>query len=338
MLRGALIGVGHVARNGHLPVWSRRTDATLAAAADARPDGREALLAAFPGARWYGSAEELLAREALDFVDVCTPPALHAAITRAALASGCHVLCEKPLVLSPGDLPGLEAAARERGGALVTVHNWKNAPALSRITELVREGAIGRILRCRWETLRTKPAVTVGEAANWRVDPVQSGGGVLVDHGWHAFYVLRQWFGGDPATVSARLTTEKHHDFPAEDTARVSFEWSGAAIEVLLTWAASERANRITLEGERGRVSLDGGCVKLESAAALAKRWDLPSIAEGSHHPEWFAGVVEEFFGEIEDPERRGSNLRAASLCATLVALSQDSSRRGGAVLEVPGR
>jgi predicted dehydrogenase len=338
MLRGALIGVGHVARNGHLPGWSGRTDATLTAAADARPDGREAFLAAFPGARWYGSAEELLAREALDFVDVCTPPALHAPIAREALESGRHVLCEKPLVLSPRDLPGLEAATRERGRALVTVHNWKNAPALVRITELVRGGAIGQIRRCRWETLRTKPAVTAGEATNWRVDPAQSGGGILVDHGWHAFYVLREWLGGEPQTVSARLTTEKHHDFPAEDTAAVSLDWSGASVEVLLTWAASERANRVTLDGERGRVSLDGGRVQLETGPGTARSFDLPSIAEGSHHPEWFAGVVEEFLGEIEDPARRGSNLRAASLCATLIALSQDSSRRGGSVLEVGGR
>lgn len=336
MLKGALIGVGHVARNGHLPGWRGRPEAALVAAADTRTEGREAFLEAFPAARWHGSAEELLAAEAPDFVDVCTPPALHAPIARAALESGCHVLCEKPLVLSPGEIAPLAALARRRARALVTVHNWKHAPALARVTALLRAGAVGRVARVRWETLRREPAVAAGEKGNWRVDPAQSGGGILVDHGWHALYVLREWLGGAPQSVSGRLETRKHRDFPIEDTAAVSLEWGGAAAEIFLTWAAEERRNRVEIEGERGRLSLDGGRLELSGDGAPEQSWDLPSIAEGSHHPDWFRGVVGEFLREVGDPAARGRNLEEAALCATLLHLARESSARGGARLPVP--
>ena len=336
MLKGALIGVGHVARNGHLPGWRGRSDATLIAAADARAEGRPTVLEAFPKARWYGSAEALLAAEKPDFTDVCTPPALHAPIARAALEAGCHVLCEKPLVLSPSQIPPLAALARDRGRALVTVHNWKHAPALARVTELLRAGAVGPIARVRWETLRREPAVAAGQIGNWRVDPAQSGGGILVDHGWHALYVLHEWLGGAPQSVSGHLETRKHRDFPIEDTASVSLEWSGARAEVFLTWAAEERRNRVEIEGERGRLLLDGGRLELSGRDAAPQTWNLPSIAEGSHHPDWFQGVVEEFLREVRDPSARGRNLEEAALCATLLDLARESSARDGARLPVP--
>ncbi|MGH9366648.1 MAG: Gfo/Idh/MocA family protein, partial [Thermoanaerobaculia bacterium] len=268
-----MIGVGHVARNGHLPGWRGRPEATLVAAADARPEGREGFLASFPQGRWYPSAEELLSRETLDFADVCTPPALHPPIARAALEAGLHVLCEKPLALSPAEVASLAALARRKGRALVTVHNWKHAPALAKVTELLREGAVGRLRRARWETLRREPAVAAGEKGNWRLDPAQSGGGILVDHGWHALYVLRQWLGGRPAALSARLETRKHREFSIEDTAAVSLDWDGAEVEVFLTWAAEERGNRVEIEGERGKLRLDGGRLELSVGGLSPQSW-----------------------------------------------------------------
>ncbi|HTO87629.1 MAG TPA: Gfo/Idh/MocA family oxidoreductase [Thermoanaerobaculia bacterium] len=335
MLRGALIGVGHVARNGHLPGWREVPDLTFVAAADARTEGAGAFRSAYPEARWYESAEELLAGESPDFVDVCTPPAGHAPIVRAALEAGCHALCEKPLVLSAEELPGLADLARRKDRALVTVHNWKHAPALAKMTELLREGSLGRVRRVRWETLRTQPAVAAGESGNWRVDPAQSGGGVLMDHGWHALYVLRQWLGGQPRAVSARLETRRHREFQIEDTAAVSLDWDGVEAGISLTWAADERRNRVGIDGDRGGLNLDGGRLELSLDGAAPIVWELPSLAEGSHHPDWFRGVAGEFLEEVRDPAVRGRNLAEAALCVRLIAAAKESSRRGGASLPV---
>ena len=154
-----------------------------------------------------------------------------------------------------------------------------------------------------------------------------------MDHGWHALYLVGGWLGHRPRSVRARLETRKHRDFPIEDTASVTLEYPSATAEIFLTWAAQERANRVTIEGTRGRLTLDGGRILL-TAGKTERTFDLPSIAEGSHHPEWFGGAVEDFLCEVTDPLRRGENLAEAAFCAQVLSLSGESSRRGG--VDVP--
>ena len=344
MRRAGLVGVGAVALNGHLPGWLARKDVQIVAATDEREEARVALEDQVPGVSWFSSFEEMVSSGDLDFVDVATPPSTHCTIVRSALEKGLHVLCEKPLVTCAADVPRLAALARERARALVTVHNWKNAPVLAKLAGLVQEGAVGGVTRAVWKTLRTKPALTVGTGDNWRIDPAVAGGGVLVDHGWHALYVLLGWLPEAPKRVSAVLETRKHKGSPLEDTATVRLEGPGWTAEIFLTWAAEERANHVDVGGTRGRLRLDGGRLalyqtpsSLRSPSGPAGSWALPSLAEGSHHPEWFAGVIEEFLGEIEDPQKRGSNIHEAALCAEIIDLAKESSRRGGDALDLRG-
>ncbi len=337
MLKGALLGFGHVAAEGHVPGWLARKDIEIVAAADARPGRSTAFFETFPQGRWYTTVEDLLAKESLDFVDVCTPPASHAMIVRQALARSLHVLCEKPLVVSPIELRGLPALSAEKERAVVTVHNWRYAPAVVRIGEILSAGALGEIRRVRWQTLRNKPAASVGEADNWRVDPAQSGGGILVDHGWHALYVVSGWMGAAPRTVAASLETRKHHEWPIEDTADLFLVYPAASAEILLTWADPERSNRAEITGTRGVLRLDGGRLTLFDADGKRPKdeWTVPSLSEGSHHPDWFSGVIESFFDEVADAKWRGRNLAEATLCANVLALARESSRQGGVPLPV---
>src|SRR2546426_302976 len=244
MLRGAIIGFGNIAIQGHVPAWRRRHDVEIVAGTDARPAQRAALATHMPGARWYDSSDALLADAGLDFVDIATPPSSHAPLIRGALARGLHVLCEKPLVHSLDELGALRTLAEERGRVLHTVHNWHHAPIVRRTATLVREGAIGQVTRVDWHTLRTRPAVAGGgDGENWRLDPQIAGGGVLADHGWHVFYVVQRWIGEAPRSVSAHLETRRHTRWAVEDTATVRLTYAHATAEILLTWAADERRN-----------------------------------------------------------------------------------------------
>jgi predicted dehydrogenase len=337
MLKGAFIGVGNVAVLGHLPGWQARSDAAIVAACDSRPERREELSRALPGVAWYDSPEDLLSKEPLDFVDICTPPSTHGMLVRQALARSLHVLCEKPLVLAPEELRGLPVLSAEKERALVTVHNWLYAPALAKIGELVRSGAIGETRRVRWETLRTEPAGTAGDSDNWRLDPAQSGGGILQDHGWHALYVLSSLMASAPRTVAARLENRRQTEHAIEDTADVFLVYPSASAEVFLTWSGETRANRAEIEGTQGILKLDGGRLTLEekNGARPVQEWTLPALTEGSHHPEWFGGVIEVFLGEVLEPRERGRNLGEATLCANVLALAKESSRRGGEPLPV---
>ena len=340
-LRGAILGAGNVALRGHLPGWLAREDVAIVAAADPRPEARAALAERVPNLRAYETSEELLSREPLDFADICAPPAMHAALIRAALEKGLHVLCEKPLVLASEELPSLAELALLGNRVLAAVHNWRHAPILAAAQALVKEGAIGDVRFCRWETLRREPAAVAGDTArsNWRVDPAVSGGGILMDHGWHALYVVCGWLPETPLRVAGHLSTRRHHDWSIEDTAEVTLECGGGArAEILLTWAADERANRASVVGTGGALSVDGSLLKRTTpgrAEPIVREFS-DSLAGGSHHPDWFAGVAAEFLSEIRDPARRGRTLAEASTCLDLIALARDSSLRGGAA--VPAR
>jgi len=238
MLRGAIVGLGNVGMEAHVPGWERRADVEIVAVTDVRGDRRAECASRLPRARWYDAAETLLDEASVDFVDICTPPTSHARLIAQALDRGLHVLCEKPLVCSADELIAVREQAAASGRVVHTVHNWHHAPIVTRTRELVASGAIGRMTRVVWRTLRSQPAAVRGDQSNWRIDPAQGGGGVLTDHGWHVFYLVRRWIGESPTAVSARLETRRHTGWPVEDTAEVRVVFPHAVAEIFLTWAA----------------------------------------------------------------------------------------------------
>src|SRR5918992_3035960 len=152
MLRGAIIGLGNVALEGHLPGWIARDGIEIVAVTDVEGARRAEAAGRVPGARWFDSADALMAASGLDFVDICTPPSSHAPLIERALSRGLHVLCEKPLVRSPDELDAVRRLAAARRRIVHTVHNWHHAPIVRRTAELVREGAVGRVTRVTWHT------------------------------------------------------------------------------------------------------------------------------------------------------------------------------------------
>ncbi len=339
MLRGAIVGLGNVAIHAHLPGWSGRDDVEIVAATDTRPARRAELGSRAPRARWYDSVGDLLAHARPDFVDICTPPGTHAALVKTALGRGAHVLCEKPLVASLDDLITVTQLAADAGLVLFTVHNWRHAPILRHVHQLLRRGEIGPLRRICWQTCRTEPAGNgQGDARTWRVDPAMAGGGILVDHGWHAFYVIQEWVGQAPTGISACLETRRHTGWPVEDTATTRIEFPDATAEIFLTWASDQRRNWIELEGARGSIRVDDDVLTLSRSAprGVEQRWPYrPPLSNGSYHPDWFLGVAAEFVAEVTGPAERGANLAVASVCVALQTLARESSRRGGELLPV---
>ena len=338
MLRGAIIGLGNVALEGHLPGWLRRDDVTLTAVADVARARRTAAAERLPAARWYDAAEELIAREPLDFVDICTPPSSHGPLIVRALERGLHVLCEKPLVMASDELASVLGLVGETGRVVHTVHNWHHAPIVRRSAELVQQGAIGELRHVVWQTLRLRPAaVRDGQEHNWRLDPALAGGGILTDHGWHVFYVIRRWIGQHPTSVVARLETRRHTAWPVEDTATVQVTFPRATAEIFLTWAADRRDNRAELIGTDGRIELQDDTLVLKRRDGREQRWACPpALSNGSVHPDWFEPVAAQFIGEVVGTLKGEPNLAEASLCAVLESSARESSRRGGQAITLP--
>jgi predicted dehydrogenase len=108
---------------------------------------------------------------AIDFVDICTPPALHSGPMLDAIRPRVARALRKPFLLDPIVLDVVRRRAAERGVAVPAVHNWKYAPIIRHATEALLAGAIGPLRRVEIETCRTREAAGADPARpNWRRD------------------------------------------------------------------------------------------------------------------------------------------------------------------------
>ncbi|MGE5246583.1 MAG: Gfo/Idh/MocA family protein [Betaproteobacteria bacterium] len=322
MLTGAIIGFGEVARHGHWPAYAASPDVRIAAVVDRTADRRAAAVALDPAIATFASLDELMSRTTVDFVDVCTPPALHGAPMLAAVARGWHVLCEKPFLLDPAMVDEVRQCAARAGVAVLPVHNWKYAPILRRATEILRAGAIGRLRRVEIEVLRLRDcAVADPERPNWRRDPAIAGGGILMDHGWHAVYLALDWFGESPTGVRAAFHVPRPGAAEDEAEAVVTFPSGEAAIS--LSWNADVRRNTVRLEGERGEIVAADDTLREPGGATR-----FPSgLSSGSHHADWFAAMLPDVLGAFRHPRRARPAFEEGAACLSIIQQAYASDR-----------
>ena len=120
----------------------------------------------------------------LDAVEICTPNALHFAMTRAALEAGKHVLCEKPLATSVADARTLVELAGARGLRNCTCHNLRYYPMVQQMRRMVGDGDLGDILIA--QGTYSQDWLLYDTDWNWRVDAKAGGPSrTLADIGSH---------------------------------------------------------------------------------------------------------------------------------------------------------
>lgn len=138
-----LLGAGAWAQFAHLPGYTRDPRCKVVAIADPIRERAEAFAKEFSIPHVYTSHEELIARHELDAVDVCTPSATHFALSWAALESGKHVLCEKPVAYDYQDTRRAAALAARKGLKTKVGFTFRYSPAMRYMKSLIDEGFIG---------------------------------------------------------------------------------------------------------------------------------------------------------------------------------------------------
>lgn len=198
MKRFALIGVGGYIAPRHLRAI-KDTGNVLVAALDPS-DSVGILDSYFPDADFFTEFErfdrhlEKLRRkgEGVDYVSICSPNYLHDAHVRFGLRIGADVICEKPLVLNPWNIDGLEEIARETGGRVNTILQLRLHPAIAAMKDRVAGSDPGKVFdvdltyvtsRGRWYMF------------SWKGD-VKKSGGIANNIGIHFFDMLCYIFGG----------------------------------------------------------------------------------------------------------------------------------------------
>ena len=145
----AIVGCGNVS-SGHIRAWRAETErAEIVALVDAVEEFAQGRKDEFEldSSTVGTSYDEVLDRDDVDVVDICTPSHLHADEVAAALEAGKHVVTEKPTGYTPEECRKLRWYAQMHPDIKVAVaYSLRYYPLNIRVRQLVQEGAIGRVL------------------------------------------------------------------------------------------------------------------------------------------------------------------------------------------------
>jgi predicted dehydrogenase len=213
--------------------------------------------------------EEVVAREDIDLIDICTPGDTHRPIAVAAAREKKVVFCEKPLANTLPEAEAMLEAVRANGVIHMLCHNYRRAPAVALAKRIIEEGRIGQIYHYRGTYLQDW-LVNPDFPRVWRLEKARAGSGALGDIASHSLDLARHLV-GEIAEVSGLLKTfvterparagaSEKAAVDVDDAALALVRFEGGAvgtIEGSRFAAGRKNYNRFEINGSRGSLAFD---------------------------------------------------------------------------------
>jgi predicted dehydrogenase len=243
-LRVGVIGLG-MGRH-HIAAYKEHPGVHVAAISDISRDRLDEIGEKFSISARYLSAIEMIEKEKLDIVSIATPNKYHKELCIAALNSGCHVLCEKPMAMNAREGREMINAAINARKRLMINFSYRFTEQSMALKAQVDSGILGDVYFARtvWHRRRGLPGL-----GGWFGQKELSGGGPLIDLGVHRLdlalwlmnYPKPSWVMGNTYNHIATSIAEKQgKKFDVEDLAAgfIKFE-NGASMVIEASWAAN---------------------------------------------------------------------------------------------------
>lgn len=352
-MRIAVVGAGVIGKLHAKTIKSLEPRAELAAVVDAVEE-RATELAGEYGVDSATSVDQVLERDDVDTITICTPSGAHADTAVAALDAGKNVIIEKPLDIS------LEAARRvldaeQRSSATaMVVSQYRHLKAAQLIRESIDDGRFGRItsgnaLMPYWRSQ------LYYDSGDWRGTWALDGGGALMNQGIHMIDLLA-WYLGDPVEVFAWADCLAHERIEVEDTAVATVRFASGALGTVhgTTAAYPGQLGQVGVNGDRGAAIIDHKDLvfyhaKAEDAEDLAygiggsgnqAHEVLPPEEPVGEHGDKIAGLdstshttqFEHFLDVVEQGKRPLVTVAEATRTLSLIRGIYESARRGEVV------
>jgi len=219
-LKVGIVGCGEVAQRWHIPSLLKIRNAQIVALCDRNEDLAKMVAQRFSINRYYADFSEMLEKEELDMIDICTSPQSHADLSIQAIRAGCHVLVEKPMALSLKEADEMMAASKENRVKLCVAHSMLFEPVVLKAMSMAAEGSLGELtgvdIRISW----VKDSCEITNKDHWYH---KLPGGVFGEMLPHPIY-LAQAFLGNLRTVTTHAGKLSNYDWVAADELRVILE------------------------------------------------------------------------------------------------------------------
>jgi len=230
----AIVGVGSIAQIVHLPILKKMEDVEIVAICDVDAAKVNAITKRFGIPRWYFLVDDLIKKEKLDAIFICTTNHYHYPMTYLALSNGINVFVEKPVALNSADAGRLSRLAEEKKLKLVVGMQNRFRDDVQTIKEFIHNDELGDLyyIKAGWLKRWTRMPMR-----NWLTRKEYSGGGVLMDLGIQMLD-LAMYLTGLPALRSVRMIGYKFlPEVDVEDSALAVIETaSNISITIELSW------------------------------------------------------------------------------------------------------
>lgn len=248
----ALIGYGGMG-GWHVQTLSRIEEANLCGIWDIDPARREAAKA--NGLHVYASQQALLDDSAVEAVTIATPNDTHLPIALATMRAGKHVVCEKPVALSSGELAQMIDCAKQQG-VLFTVHqNRRWDEDYLTVKRIYDENTMGRVFN-----IESRVHGSRGIPGDWR-NQKQHGGGMVLDWGVHLLDQMSMMMGDrKPISVFAQLTNVTNE--AVDDGFRAIFQFD-------------DQLTFLVEVGTSNFISMPRWYIQGENGTAVVQDWNL---------------------------------------------------------------
>ncbi len=332
----AVVGCGRISKNHFGSIEQLDSEFELVAVCDNNPSVLVAHTTQYkvPG---YLSLDELLEKENLDLVTLCTPSGIHASQTIKAAKARVHVITEKPMATKWEDGLAMVKACDEAGVRLFVVKQNRRNSTLQLLKRAADEKRFGKIHMVHINVFWNRPQEYYDRASwsgTWDMD-----GGAFMNQATH-YVDLLHWVVGPVEKVHAMTST--HRDIDVEDTGVVNFKWRNGALGSMAVTMCTYPQNlegSITILGGKGTVRIGGMAVNDIQEWSFSESRDYDgevdnanyqtSSVYGFGHPPYFQNVADVLRGKAE-PETDGrEGLKSLELLISIYRSSRDCKEIG---------
>ena len=312
-IRIAIVGCGRISKNHFGSIDRHGDELELVAVCDIDPvaladHSRKYNVPA------YSDLEEMLQREKLDLVVLCTPSGIHASQTVAVASCKVHVMTEKPMATRWNDGVRMVKACDDRGVRLFVVKQNRRNTTLQLLKRAVAEGRFGKIHLVHLNVFWTRPQSYYDQGNGWR-GTWEFDGGAFMNQASH-YVDLLDWLIGPVEKVQAMMSTTR--EIEVEDTGVLNVKWRNGALGsmsvTMLTYPENLEGS-ITILGEKGTVRIGGLAVndiqlwrfdesREYDDQVQSANYQTTSVY-GFGHPLYYKNVIDVLRGNAE-PETDG--------------------------------
>jgi len=255
--------------------------------------------------RAYDDVEEMIMKEGIEMVTVCTPHPAHLDCVISALKAGAHVIVEKPLAVSLEDCDRMIHMAAERNLNLGMISQRRLYQPVIRVKQAIEKGKIGKpilgtVYLFGWRGEEYYKSDT------WRGKWELEGGGVLVNQAPHQLDLF-QWYMGDIEELYGYWANFNHPYIEVEDTAMALVKFRNGAFGNIVVSNSQNPAlyGKIHVFGENGAsvgVQTDGGAMFIAGMSEIeeAPYNDIWSVQGEEKLHELWKKEDEDFFSRID--------------------------------------